>query len=688
MRRKMPALSVMQRMFWSFAGIVIMATLLIGAVSLSQLADALNAEQVKDFTARANQIERYFQQGMKQAWQQADNILSSSFVRSVTSGYYTDNDYELAQYQRQLHVGLEMNTVIDGMFLYFPGSDMVLSTISLQENRENFFRYGITLEDIKEQTLPEMIEGITYRKALLVEANYLGKTRKGLLLLQRDVMASADRAAVIGLMLPIDDALSELVTSFGQSFQLTVSQDQRRYSYGASFLSDIGDEAVFDKGGAVKARTFTADGESGYAFLCGLGHDINLEILQKKSGIAASIARVRWTFIIMLTAVFLASIALVYFMARQNARPITELLAVIPKQPEQPADEIKRLYTSVTELVRKEQEIRGKMDQTLPRFRRYLIERMITSDEPLDETGAIAIGIAGLDTMYHRVYMTLSNFDPPPMENAYVFKVKSRWVTVAGMPAPVKAGVSVHLHSWKELACAYRMAEALLSANGIDPLSSASKRAEKGIARVHSGLSSMAKEMEALFPARHTQIDLREDGALFYQGMVGNGYLNAHTAEQAQQLYEDVVENRGDEAIKKSAWAWMEQVLSGLKCEESRQKDENMRNRIKEEIAGHYLEPDYSLEGLADGLGLSASYVSTLINNSFDSGFVDMVNMRRVRYAAELLRKDDMMLEQIAQASGFQSAATFRRAFKKVYDMPPAQWRASVKTKQKGDETE
>lgn len=689
MRRKIPALSIVQRMFWSFAGIIMIAIPLIGAISLSQLADVLNHEQEEDFIARARQIEGCFQQGMKQAWQQADNLLLSSFVRNVTSGYSTYNDYELAQYQGQLHLGLELNTVIDGMFLYFPESDFVLSTVSIRENHENFFRYGLKLMDMPDQTLQELIESTTYRKALLVEASYLGSRRKGLLLLQKDVTASENRAAVIGVMLPIDKLLPEMTASFGETIQLTISQAQRGYSYGAFFSERIWERLNLDRDSVPQgeAMAFHVDHERGYALFCDLGYGIRLTIVQGKSGIVASITRVQWTFLIMMTLVFLTSIALVYWMARRNAKPITELLDIIPQPSEQTADEIKRLYVSVTDLVQKEREIRGKMEQTLPEFRRYLIERILTSDEPPDEAVTIAIGIAGLDTLYHRVYMTLSDDEPLSMDEAYVYREKNRWVTVAGMPADVQSGISVHVHAWAELACAYGMADALLPAKERDPSSAEAKQVAEGIARVHAGLSSVAKEMEGFFPEQAMQMGVRREGALFYRGMVENGHRRPQTEELAQRLYEAVVENLGEKVIKTRAQDWLEQVLGDLKGAENRQKDEEMRSRMKEEIARHYLEPDYSLESLATGLGLSASYVSTLINSFFESGFVDMVNMQRVQYAARLLQEEDnMTLDQIAAASGFHSAATFRRVFKKRYDMPPAQWRASMKAKKKGEE--
>jgi AraC-like DNA-binding protein len=47
----------------------------------------------------------------------------------------------------------------------------------------------------------------------------------------------------------------------------------------------------------------------------------------------------------------------------------------------------------------------------------------------------------------------------------------------------------------------------------------------------------------------------------------------------------------------------------------------------------------------------------------------------RMRMAAEALIRGNGPLEDVAAVAGYGSAAAFIRAFRKVYDVTPAQWR-------------
>ena len=97
------------------------------------------------------------------------------------------------------------------------------------------------------------------------------------------------------------------------------------------------------------------------------------------------------------------------------------------------------------------------------------------------------------------------------------------------------------------------------------------------------------------------------------------------------------------------------------------------RQKILSSIQAHYLEPDFSLDRLAEELALNKSYLSSLINSLFDTGFIDLVGARRVEHSLTLLQKG-LTVERAAEQSGFQSTATYRRAFKKHLGMSPVEY--------------
>lgn len=82
-----------------------------------------------------------------------------------------------------------------------------------------------------------------------------------------------------------------------------------------------------------------------------------------------------------------------------------------------------------------------------------------------------------------------------------------------------------------------------------------------------------------------------------------------------------------------------------------------------------YTEPELCLTDLAKKLGTNASVLSKAINKSFGMNFNDFINYYRVQGIIEKLKAGEhktQTLISIAYDCGFNSKATFNRAFKKV----------------------
>ena len=88
-----------------------------------------------------------------------------------------------------------------------------------------------------------------------------------------------------------------------------------------------------------------------------------------------------------------------------------------------------------------------------------------------------------------------------------------------------------------------------------------------------------------------------------------------------------------------------------------------------------YLQPDLSVATLSIELGTNRTYMSNLINQYLHTTFSNYVNDFRVRYAKNLLLTTDDTIEEIFQASGFQSRTTFWRAFAQVEGCTPKEFR-------------
>ena len=90
-----------------------------------------------------------------------------------------------------------------------------------------------------------------------------------------------------------------------------------------------------------------------------------------------------------------------------------------------------------------------------------------------------------------------------------------------------------------------------------------------------------------------------------------------------------------------------------------------------------YLEGDLVLPKLAQQLGISANYLSQVINEQLNVNFYDFVNGYRVEEARRLMRnagQTNTNILNIALDSGFNSKSAFYTAFKKATSMTPTQY--------------
>ena len=103
------------------------------------------------------------------------------------------------------------------------------------------------------------------------------------------------------------------------------------------------------------------------------------------------------------------------------------------------------------------------------------------------------------------------------------------------------------------------------------------------------------------------------------------------------------------------------------------------KDRIQEMVVAFkmYEEPELSLTDLAKKLRTNPSLLSKAINKGFSMNFNDFVNYYRVEAVIEKLRNGEHKTQtilSIAYDCGFNSKATFNRAFKKAKGSSPKTW--------------
>jgi AraC-like DNA-binding protein len=90
-----------------------------------------------------------------------------------------------------------------------------------------------------------------------------------------------------------------------------------------------------------------------------------------------------------------------------------------------------------------------------------------------------------------------------------------------------------------------------------------------------------------------------------------------------------------------------------------------------------YEDPELSLTQIAKQLQSNPSFISKMVNQGFGINFNDFVNQFRIEAVKEMLSKGEhkkQTLLGIAFECGFNSKATFNRAFKKATGVSPKEW--------------
>jgi AraC-like DNA-binding protein len=106
---------------------------------------------------------------------------------------------------------------------------------------------------------------------------------------------------------------------------------------------------------------------------------------------------------------------------------------------------------------------------------------------------------------------------------------------------------------------------------------------------------------------------------------------------------------------------------------------EQWKQKVKELVEKEqlYTQPELTLSLLAKKLSTNTSVLSRIINQGFNASFNDFVNEYRVNAVKEKLLAGEQQTQTllgIAYDCGFNSKATFNRAFKKHTGVTPQQW--------------
>jgi len=88
-----------------------------------------------------------------------------------------------------------------------------------------------------------------------------------------------------------------------------------------------------------------------------------------------------------------------------------------------------------------------------------------------------------------------------------------------------------------------------------------------------------------------------------------------------------------------------------------------------------YRDENLSLQSLSEKMKIPSHQLSKVINEKCGKNFFDLINFYRIEEAKKILtdpESNEKLILNIAYSVGFNSKATFYRAFKKLTEMTPS----------------
>ncbi|MNN75688.1 Arabinose operon regulatory protein [compost metagenome] len=117
--------------------------------------------------------------------------------------------------------------------------------------------------------------------------------------------------------------------------------------------------------------------------------------------------------------------------------------------------------------------------------------------------------------------------------------------------------------------------------------------------------------------------------------------------------------------------------MRGQPSEKKNAKQHDLIRLINQKVAENYMEPNLSLNQIADELDMSPIYISRLYKQQTLTSIVDVILEVRMREVCSLLENTDLPVTTIAERCGFTSSSYLHRMFKRSFGTTPTDYRGS-----------
>jgi two-component system, response regulator YesN len=153
-------------------------------------------------------------------------------------------------------------------------------------------------------------------------------------------------------------------------------------------------------------------------------------------------------------------------------------------------------------------------------------------------------------------------------------------------------------------------------------------------------------------------------------------FRDAAEMEAVRKLFAEIQITNNPPLVRQSLESAMEAFCSRIAQRRSDTHQETVTYILKL-LESMYGESDLTVYQIAKKVGRPEKYITQLFKEQTGETIADRLEQIRIRRATELLLQNELTIEEIAAQVGYNSAHSFRRAFKRVSGTSPSQFRAS-----------
>lgn len=144
------------------------------------------------------------------------------------------------------------------------------------------------------------------------------------------------------------------------------------------------------------------------------------------------------------------------------------------------------------------------------------------------------------------------------------------------------------------------------------------------------------------------------------------------TEVRQEELLEEVHGVRSPMKMEETIWhVWQYFEDRRISCQD--QDMECMKQEIEKHIEREYSQAEFNLAAMADWLGIQEKKLYADFKKMYGVSFASFLEMKRLHHAQEFL-KEGRPVGEVAQAVGYSSDYSFRRAFKRVVGVTPSDY--------------